>query len=391
MRIAGIVAEYNPLHKGHMLQIKDVKKNTGADFVVVAMSGNFVQRGETAIFDKWTRAYFALQAGADMVVELPVVYSLSCAERFAYGGVKILSSLGIDVLCFGCENDDKELLIKTSELMENETQEFKTVIKAYLDKGLSYPRARSMAITEFYPDIKDYIVKPNFILALEYLKAIKRVNENIDFYITKRVNSNHDDLESLSGSCARNRIINGGNLEEVLPDFVIERIKDEMPVTSDMMSEIILYAIRTANKDTIRQIQDVREGFEMAIMREGAKAKSLDELVGKLKSKRYTLAGVKRIMMNIALSVTQELSDKAFSDESSVYAKVLGIKNNSKMLLGEISKRTKIPVITKYQDMKLLDKNAYELIEKDIFASNVYSIMQKKNANRDFSEKIFYN
>lgn len=177
LKTIGIVTEYNPFHKGHAYMIEEAKRKSGADRVVVVMSGSFVQRGEPAIFDKWTRAEAALLNGADLVLELPVLFAAANAETFARAAVRILEESGIvDILCFGSESGDLYSMQEAAKLMVNETEEFQKLLKEQLDEGLSYPAARAKALETVSHISSEILSRPNHILGLEYLKALDKYN-----------------------------------------------------------------------------------------------------------------------------------------------------------------------------------------------------------------------
>ena len=189
MNVLGIVTEYNPLHNGHIHHLKESLAVSSADAAVCVMSGNFVQRGEPAIVDKWIRAEIALNSGMDLVIELPAVYALSSAELFAFGAIKILDSLGfVSSICFGSETGVLEPLDAVAEILSNEPEEYKVFLKKFLEKGLSYPAARESALNEFFgADMAEVVSSSNNILGIEYLKALKRLNSPIRAFTIRRI------------------------------------------------------------------------------------------------------------------------------------------------------------------------------------------------------------
>ena len=193
-KVLGIVAEYNPFHNGHLYHIEKSKKLSNADLTICIMSGNFTQRGEPAIIDKWSRTKMALEAGIDLVIELPLIYSISSAENFAYGSINILNKLGIvDAISFGSEAGDINILNSIADILHNQPKEYVSLLNHELSKGVSYPKAQEKAVLMYLGDIRRYanvLSSPNNILGIEYLKAIKRIKSNKKRYWHKKVSYN---------------------------------------------------------------------------------------------------------------------------------------------------------------------------------------------------------
>ena len=275
-RVLGIIAEYNPFHNGHLYQIQKAKEQTNADYVVAVMSGNFVQRGNTSIVNKWAKAEMALQNGVDLVIELPVLYATSSAENFADGAVKLLDSLKIvDFLSFGSETPNIQALDHLADILYNEPKEYKALLSIELDKGLSFPKARENALMIYLNDqknVKTILSSPNNILAIEYLKALKRINSKIKPYTIGRFEADYNSRQfngNIASSTAIRNIVknNGFNfLPRLMPQsslaILVQNIKKGhiVPDISALEREIIL-TLRRMTINEIKDLPDVSEGL----------------------------------------------------------------------------------------------------------------------------------
>ena len=226
-KVLGIIAEYNPFHNGHLYQIEEAKKQTGAEYVVAVISGNFAQRGNTSLVNKWIKTQMALENGIDLVIELPTVYSISSAENFAEGAIKILESLKIvDTLCFGTETGDFAALNNIANVLYNEPKEYITLLNHELGKGVSYPKARESALMMYLNDIKRYaniLSGPNNILAIEYLKALKKLKSEIKPFSIQRKKVYYNDekiIDEFASSTAIRKLVSRqqyDDLRKVMP------------------------------------------------------------------------------------------------------------------------------------------------------------------------------
>ncbi len=358
MKITGIIAEYNPFHNGHKFQIE----NTDADATVVVMSGNFVQRGAPAIWNKWKRAEYAVKNGADLVLELPCDFDVASAERFAYGGVFILNSLNlIDTITFGAENNLSELQRTLNELSKASIPDLMSE-----SDGLSYHEARNLAVSD-----KTLLNKPNNILGIEYLKALKKLNSKILPTPILRTGVMHNDLTPdgnfASASFIRQEIVSKRDVKNYIP-YSVPNTKH---ITADDFYELICYKILSQN---LSDIGEVREGIENRILKGVACCNSFDELVLFAKSKRFTYTSVSRMLIQILLNLKKsELCDKP------QYTRVLGANEKGREILAKARKSSEIPIITKGSDAK--DIPEFNL---DVRAGNIYSLIEKSPLNQDF-------
>ncbi len=391
MKTLGIICEYNPFHKGHEYQINKAKELSGADAVVCVMSGSFVQRGDVSVFDKFTRANSAVFSGADLVVELPAAYSLSCAENFAKGGISILNALGADYIAFGAECGNLKKLSDVSDALLNETAEFKEVLSQNLKKGLSYQASRDISLKEVFNVDSSVLKKPNNALAVEYLKSIKKTNSSLECILIKRKGKGYNDKtlseDSFSSATAIREAIkeNGINtdLKTHIPEkalFVYETaLKSGIsPVFLSDLNDIIMYRLRTISKEEFKNINDVSEGIENRIIDGARKFSDVSDVIDYASGKRYTKSRISRIILNALLSVTKnDLTDIN-------YIRVLSMSEVGSKLLKEKKNSCPVPIITK---LASFNKDEFKLLKFDLLANDIYSLFssESKKAGEDFT------
>lgn len=394
MKIVGIIAEYNPLHNGHVYHIEQAKKLSGTDKCIVVMSGNFVQRGEPAVADKFQRAEWAVRAGADLVIELPSVYAVSSAERFALGGIRTLIGTGIVThLSFGCEEPDIDRLLKMSDMLANETPEFKESLHYHLKQGKSYPRARYDALYDLgIPEEDlDIIDKPNNILAIEYLRALKLYAPDVVPVPVARDSCTYDQ-ETLSGylsSATAIRLALSENREEVLgtmPFFVGGKLfyDEDYPVSMQSFEKMILYRLRMMHPEDIARLPDVTEGFENLISDSVKNACSLNDLLDKIKSKRYTMSRCKRIMLSALLNITKSDLIHSIQNKAADYIHVLAVNQDSQNLISAMRKYGYAPVLMKKKDQYYCNEMIQRNVSADSLSTDIYSIATGAEIRRDY-------
>ena len=333
--ILGIVSEYNPFHNGHLMHLQKSKELTHTDFTIAVMSGNFVQRGDTSIVDKWTKAEMALKSGVDLVIELPTLYAISSAENFADGAIKILNSLGIvDYVSFGSEIGEITPLDDVASVLYKEPKEFSSLITRQLRSGLSYPKARELAIQMYFGSSQKYtdvLENPNNILGIEYLKSLKRLKSPITPITLKRKYSdyNSNDIKSgiASATAIRTMLQKEKNIHYVVPYETYELLEEKkkygqiIPSLSIFSKEII-YTLRKMTLSEIAALPDVSEGLENKIKAAANTSNNLEELILKIKSKRYTQSRIQRILLYALLNISEK--DIAMSKKQMPYIRVLG-------------------------------------------------------------------
>lgn len=376
MKVAGIIAEYNPFHNGHALLIEKARLG-GATHIVAVMSGNYVQRGEPAIFPHGVRAEAALECGVDLVLQLPCVYAVSGAQSFAQAGIKILDALGcVDELVFGSECGDINKIISAADLIYGE--DIKVVLKSELGKGLPFAAARENALRSIDSESADIIKQPNNILGVEYVAAIRRTGSSIVPVTFAREGAAHDEdgAESAiaSASYIRKLIKDGGEWRRFVPSAA-DKIFTEALKNGDMLADTsklesaILYKMRTVSAKELADVPDVSEGIENRIIAAAQKAVSLEELYSLAKVKRYTHARIRRIVMNAFLGITAENAALPVP-----YVRVTGFNSDGVQLLREIKGKTKLPVVTKAADVATLSNGAKQIFETECKAGDLYAL-----------------
>ena len=405
-KILGIVSEYNPFHNGHIVHLRQSIESTQSQFVIAVMSGNFIQRGDTAIVDKWTRAEMALRQGVDLVIELPTVYATSSAENFAYGAIKILDSIGIvDYVSFGSECGNINLMADIADVLNDEPQEYSQLLHDQLQLGRSFPSAREIAINEYFLGNTTYtniLKSPNNILGIEYIKALKALDSNIIPITIRRnyvdYNSTSPDLEKgiASASAIRTMIQNGKSIRKVVPQTTYDLIKQKAKL-GQLVSGIghysnqIIYNLRKMSLDEIASLADVSEGLENVIKLASMRTSNVYEAISMIKSKRYTQSRIQRIMLYSLLGITKK--DIELSKKVTPYIRILGFTSKGKRLISAISdanpKLNIIISVKKFVDSNN-NKNLHSLLSKDIFATNVYTTAFEHEGfgNIDFTKKI---
>ena len=405
-RVLGIIAEYNPFHNGHLYHIAKSKEETGAQYVVAVISGNFVQRGNTSIVNKWVKTRMALSNGVDLVIELPTIYSTSSAENFAEGAIKILNSLGIvDTISFGMEAKDISTLNNIANVLYTEPKEYVTMLTHELKKGNSFPKARENALMMYLNDIKRYanvMAGSNNILGIEYLKALKKTKSTITPVGIKREKVLYNDKyivdEFASATAIRKMLITKelNDIRKVMPrsSYLLlgEELKDgHYVIDISRFEREILYTLRKMTVQEIANLPDVSEGLENSIKNAADSCNTLDELINIVKTKRFTQTRIQRILIYSLLGITKKQMET--SKKITPYVRVLGFDNKGKELISEMMNiNPKLNVVTsvkKYIDT-VASKNLKEMIETDILATNVYTLgyYSDSYANLDYTNKI---
>ena len=382
MKTAGIICEYNPFHNGHKYHIQQTREKFGATHIVGVMSGNFTQRGDVAIIDKYKRTETALKNGMDLVIELPVPFALASAEQFALGAVYLLNSLGcVDILSFGSESGDIDLLRETAGavLYVSETDTFMQALR----NGNSYPAALQKALEEYYEDdIVETLASPNNTLAIEYIKAIAEYGSMIEPVTVRRYGAEHDSDSSnsdtvLSASMLRKIICENGNLSQYAPDCDFSNTADIM-----RLETAILAKLRMMSKSQLMNVPGVITGLESRIYKAARVASSLPELLLLIKTKRYTMARIRRIVLSAFLEIT-----KNDLKNPPAYVRILGMNSKGKEILSAMN--CKLPVNTSLADLSKTGETAQKQAALEERCGNVYALALKKRlpCGLDFTAK----
>jgi len=384
MNVVAIVAEFNPFHNGHKFLIEEAKRITNSDFVICIMSGSFTQAGNIAIYDKFYRANSAIENGADLVIELPTIYATASSQLFSYGAIQILNKLNVvSHICFGSESGDIEIIdniakktIKNDEMIWKE-------ISSELKSGISFAQAREHVLKNILDEHEFNIFsKSNNILGIEYVKSLKILNSDIVPICIKRTENN----TTISATKIREMISNNIDINDFIPINNIDN--DNKSLFNDHIFDLLKYEILNNGISNLANINGVVEGLENKIFNSIKEAKNYDELINLIKSKRYQMSKIKRILLAILLNITKEKFDRLYNNNVA-YAHILACSNNGKKLFSDISK-SQIPLITSINEELLdsLEPLIKESVELDIHASNIHSILTNTKINKDYTNKL---
>lgn len=395
MKIAGVITEYNPFHNGHKLHIEETRRLTGCNYIIAVMSGNFVQRGEPAVFSKWTRARAALESGADMVIELPVVYSTASAEFFAASAVRLLDDIGcVSHICFGSEHGSLDALSRIARILADEPEEYKARLKAGLDSGLPFHSARESAIAALLPVSEKILSSPNNILAVEYIKALIRLKSSIIPVTIERKTSGYSSMdidgEHASATAIRSALLkNDFSALSAVPGICGELYRaaaesGEGPVCYEPYFSVMLgYRLRTEQKSYIKSIMDVSEGLENRILSALNSASSMQDIIEFVKSKRYTQTKIQRALLHIILGITKKDFTSFNACGMCQYARALGFRRTSSEIFKLIKENSSIPIIAGLKNAdKLLDGIGAKMLDYDIKATDIYMSAVQNESRR---------
>lgn len=369
----GIIAEYNPFHNGHLYHLKKVKELFPDSVIVLVMSGNFTQRGDVSIIDKWKKTAIAKEAGIDLIIELPFVFATQSADFFADGAIGILEKLGVQKLVFGSESDnieDLKIIAKT----QIENPDFDKLVKIYSKFGENFPTALSLAIFDLTGKKID---APNDLLGISYVKTIIKNSYNIDPVLIKRTNDYHDkNLSKMSSATAiRDNLKNGNSVDEAVPDFV-EKYLSDLHFIDDYFS-LLKYKILT--DDDLSRYQTVDEGIEGKLKKEILYSDSYDDLINRVKSKRYTYNKIKRMLLHILVGFTK---DDAKNMRNIDYLRILGFSKKGQLYLNSIKKKVDVQILSKFK------RNISQELELELKSSAIYSL---KNNSSSLIEEEYKN
>lgn len=404
MKVVGLITEYNPFHNGHLYHIRKAMEVTGADTVIVVMSGNYVQRGVPAMMPKRLRAFAALQAGVAAVFELPVFFACGSAEYFAEGAIALLDALGcVDAICFGSECGDVKSLGKIAKILADEPEEYCVLLRNHLKSGLSYPRARQAALKSYFKDeaLDTILEQPNNILGIEYMKALYKKNSTIRCCTIRRVISGYHDeklLPSLSSAAAIRKALAYGEdfprltqyslTDGPAPPGVLLKLKDQVPhsclqilkeyfhtrypVYANDFSLLLKYRLLSETKETLTQYTDISEDLANRIINRAGEFLSFSQFCRLLKTRELTYARISRCLMHIILGITASDLKAYQKDGYCQYAHILGFRKDSTNILSVLKQSAKVPLITRPARAEALSDTGLSMLQHDIFASNLY-------------------
>ena len=375
MNVAAIVCEYNPMHGGHIYQMEKTRAYLGENTpVICVMSGNYVQRGDFALFDKFTRARCAVMAGADLVIELPLPWSIGSSEQFASGAIHIINSLGVCThLSFGSESTSSVPLNDIASALLS--PDIDAEIKSELSSGISYAAARQRAVEKILGASAEIMRSPNNILGIEYIKTLKKLKSDIQPLAIHREGAEHDSMEGQSSSYIREMIKNGEPIEDYIPEPICDILSSEMrkgrgPVYMDGADMAIMARLRSMTEGEYANLPYGGEGLYMRLMRAAKEYGTVREVLDAVKTKRYTYARIRRMVMCAYLGIR-----KWDYDMTPPYARVLAMNMVGRRLLAEMKKTAAIPVITKPSKVRDLGDDANYIFDLGARATDLYTLL----------------
>jgi len=403
--VLGVIAEFNPFHNGHLHLIQAAREVHDFSAIVCVMSGNFLQRGETAICSKWVRTRMALDAGVDLVIELPFCFAVRSAYYFARGSIELLYRTGaVTHLAFGSESGDLKKLRSIATIITHEDQEYKTHLKHYLARGLSFPAARSRTIQnvlgERITDLEHTIMQPNNILALEYLRVLEQESLPIQPLTISRRGSGYHHLEISpypSASAIRARLLDDRitEIEGSMPPACLASLQQEItlgraPVTMETLEHTILSRLRTIPLDKLAQIYEITEGLEYRIREAAMESGTLHELKHYIKSKRYSLTRINRLLLYLLLDVEKEAMH-AFDQRGPLYAHILGFSTKGRKILQNIKNKSSLHILNRGSDVKNVCTDSTNptlraMLDLDVRATDIYTLLYPNPSTRHGSQ-----
>lgn len=371
----GVIAEYNPFHNGHMYHLKKIKEMFPNEEIVAVISSSFTQRGEPSIINKWDKTDICLKAGIDLVIELPYVFSTESADYFSYGALTILEKLGVDKFVFGSETNDIDIFEKIVDIELN-NEDFDKLVKIYLKFGNNYPTALSLALKDLDGEV---LTLPNDLLGISYVKIIKENNYKIKPFCIKRTsdyNSLSIDNNISSATAIRKALEENKDVSSLVPDFVLEKFS-ELHFKEDYF-KFLKYKIML--DDNLERYQTVDEGLGFKLKKEIISSTSYDELIEKIKSKRYTQNRINRMLNHILCNFTKEKKSKCQDLE---YIRVLGFNDKGQMFINKNKKKCDLPIISNFS------KNKSIMMEQEFIATLVYASILDEKRKKELIEKEY--
>ncbi len=397
--IAGIIVEYNPFHNGHLYQIEKIKKELNPEHIIVVMSSNFSQRGTPCILDKFRRTKIALQCGVDLVIELPFPLATSSAERFAESAISsFIKSNIVDIICFGSEQAELELMYKIANLLVNEPIEYSNILKNYLIQSISYPKARELSIENYLQkDIGEFLRQPNNILSIEYIKALVKYKSNIKAYPIKRETSHYHDTKiysSLASATAiRTSLLNKeySSLKNAVPNVVFNELIKEQPYPNiNNLSSILHYRMITSTLEKDYNIWDIPTNLLHSIYNYLTSDLLYTDFANAITSKTYSKATVYRSLIRLLLNIQQNDMESLQKINWIPYLRILGCKKQSTKLISILNKKASVPIIISPNKISELNSLGQILFKYELDSSNLYYLClnQTYNYNLDYKQKF---
>ena len=405
MKAVGITAEYNPLHNGHVYHLREARSLTNADAVIVALSGDFVQRGKPAVTDKWSRTEHALRSGADLVIEIPVLHCLGNAGQYASAGVRLLESLGVCHIAFGSESGDADVLMRTASFLKENKIELEEKIRLLGRQGYSYPSAREIAFRKLggNEDELRILNNPNDILAIEYILNMKKAHPIAVRRLGAGYTQGEDRYELFQSAAGiREMLINGKDISGHVPECVRDCLSIQL--TPDIARErdarlfdMMRYAVLAVSPEAIDDCPSGGEGLGNLAISEVRTAESLDHLIKQMKSRRYTYTRISRLLMQVLLGINRS---SYYSENGTVcpgpsYVRILGFNDTGREYLSETKNKgtCSLPVLTNINKEKhALNSFAADMLGLDVHAVDVFNLISDRNIseNSDYRKHPVY-
>lgn len=374
MKSIGIIAEYNPFHNGHLYHLNQIKEKYPDHTIILVMSGNFTERGDVSIIDKWKKTEIAQKAGIDLIVELPFPFATQSADYFSYGAITLLEYLKVEKVVFGSESNNIEDLETIVDCQLN-NEDFDKLVKVYSKFGKNYPTALSLALKDL---TGKEITTPNDLLGISYIKAIKKNNYNIKPETIKRTNLYHEEElneEISSATAIRKALKENIDIEKHVPDFTIPYLKD-LHFIEDYFT-LLKYKVLT--EEDLSKYQTVDEGIDQLLKKEISNTSSYEDLVTKLKSKRYTYNKITRMLLHILCNFTKEKA-RQFQDIS--YIRLLGFNEKGRQYLNSIKKDIQVPIISK------INRTKDPMLEFEIQTTKIYSLIGQDLTKNEYQNHL---
>jgi len=379
MRAVGIIAEYNPFHNGHLYHINETKKLFPNHLIIVVLGGNFLQRGEPSIINKWNKTKIILEYGVDIVIELPFPFATQSADIFAQGAIEILKHMKIEYLVFGSESNDINNLINLAKI-QLEDKDFDIKVKEYLKEGINYPTATFKSLNDI-SNIK--VNTPNDILGICYIKEILKQKTTITPSCIKRTNDYHSkalNSNVVSATSIRNAIKNNIDIKEYVPKITYQYLNNNLHFIDNYFS-LLKYKI-LSDIDNLVKYQTVDEGIENKIKKDIINSVNIEDLINKIKTKRYTYNRIQRMLTHILTSFTKEEANLKKNIE---YIRVLGFTKEGQQYLNKIKKEIDIPIISRYS------KQHHELLKLELKITSIYASILNEQDKIELIEAEYKN
>lgn len=414
MNVTGIIAEYNPFHNGHLYHLKRAKRDTEADYIIVVMSGDFVQRGAPAILDKYARTKMALHAGADLVLELPVYYAVSSADYFARGATALLDKLGVvNCLSFGSEHGRIEDLAGIAALSAHESPTYSVALNQYLVEGRSFAYANTHALMDACGDerlketIEVILRQPNNSLGIAYIKSLMRRSSKMVPHTVFRTGADYNDTAegAFSATGVRSELIRTGNVHSIsaqVPDFSLKEMdvnyRKTFPIIRNDFSSLLLYKLRSLSYlEEISELEDAAASREFSGYQDvtGALARRIKACINQyenykqftdlLKTRNTTYTAVSRSLLHILLDIRKDQMIEFIENDYVGYARILGFRQEASALLTQIKQKSEIPLISKVKDaVSTLDTTSLKMLYSDIYAADLYEQIAAQKFSHPF-------